>query len=294
MKKEICCVVLNYNDSKMTTHFTENMLENEAVEHIVIVDNRSTDNSYKILRKKFQNNNNVHVICTDKNGGYGYGNNFGIRYCFEKFKPGYIIISNPDVEVNNQTIINLSDALSNNSKAIIAAPKMIQKGGKAGNAPWRIPSTLEYVFLSSFLFGTTKFKISYENLLKEVEKVDCVSGAFLMIAAKPEIEKGVYDEAIFLYCEETCIGIKCKNLGFETLFLPHSTYTHIGSHSINQSTKSEIDRLKITLKSRCHVLKQYYKVNDIGMAVIKLLFKVQILENYVLIKLLKVKRMVKK
>ena len=64
-----------------------------SIDKIVVVDNCSTDNSYVQL-KEFENEK-IHVVQSEKNGGYGYGNNIGIDYL--KNLVDYIIVANPDV-----------------------------------------------------------------------------------------------------------------------------------------------------------------------------------------------------
>ena len=89
----IGCVVLNYNDAKTTVEFVQRVKNMDSIDLIVVIDNCSTDDSY--IQLKILESNKVHVIKSEKNGGYGYGNNVGIDYL--KDKVDYIMIANPDV-----------------------------------------------------------------------------------------------------------------------------------------------------------------------------------------------------
>ena len=44
-------VIINYNDYKTTKILLNNVKDYDSLDSIVVVDNHSTDNSYKILKK---------------------------------------------------------------------------------------------------------------------------------------------------------------------------------------------------------------------------------------------------
>ena len=81
-------LVLNYNDSATTTAFVNTVKEYSNVGHVLIVDNKSTDDSVKKLKELLSPK--VVLLESDHNGGYGAGNNFGIRYLNERFKSQFI------------------------------------------------------------------------------------------------------------------------------------------------------------------------------------------------------------
>ena len=69
-------VILNYNDYENCKEILQRIENYKVLSHIVVVDYFSTDNSYSKL-KEFENEK-ISVIKADKNGGYAYGNNFGV------------------------------------------------------------------------------------------------------------------------------------------------------------------------------------------------------------------------
>lgn len=78
----------------------------------MVVDNFSTDNSVQLLSDIISEK--VEVIVSNKNGGYGAGNNYGIKYLIDKYNSDYILLSNPDVIVEDETINKLEEFLRNN------------------------------------------------------------------------------------------------------------------------------------------------------------------------------------
>ena len=93
------CVVLNYNDSKTTIELINRIEKMDSIDVVVIVDNNSTDDSFSVLKQYASEK--IHVIQSDKNGGYGYGNNCGIEFIKKNYDCDYIIIANPDVILVN-------------------------------------------------------------------------------------------------------------------------------------------------------------------------------------------------
>ena len=77
-------VILNYNDYETTSCMLNQIKDYKSLDLIVIVDNKSKDNSYNKLKK--YENNKVKIIQTKENKGYANGNNYGLKYLENKAK----------------------------------------------------------------------------------------------------------------------------------------------------------------------------------------------------------------
>ena len=64
------CMILNYNDAKIVKKLVTEIENYPVFNHIVVVDNCSTDDSYADLQSLVSEK--VTVIKTDKNGGYDF------------------------------------------------------------------------------------------------------------------------------------------------------------------------------------------------------------------------------
>ena len=267
-------VVLNYNDCETVIKYLENIKEYTCFEHIVIVDNCSTDDSYeRLLQYK---KGIIDVIKTEKNGGYGYGNNYGIRYAVERFSAKYILISNPDVIYEERTINALENILVENSDVGVTTALMKSPTGEVSNLiAWKIPTFLQLVFetpankkLAEKVAGTHKYKDNFWKDRNRVE-VECVPGSMLMVNAGHMITCGMYDENIFLYEEEIVLGIRMKNAGYRTILVTDSSYIHNHSVSISKTFKSLEKQRKLLWNSRTYILKKYYEMNGIAGILVK-------------------------
>ena len=66
------CVVLNYNDAKTVQEFIKRVENYKNISNLIIVDNNSTDDSYRILHNLYKDNSKISVIKVDENKGYGF------------------------------------------------------------------------------------------------------------------------------------------------------------------------------------------------------------------------------
>ena len=251
-------VVLNYNDSELTAQFVMSVKEFEIVSHIVVVDNCSSDGSFEKLQKI--SDKKVFVIKTPKNGGYGYGNNYGVLYAKKYFNSKYVAISNPDVILRKECLSSCELFLDNNPDFAMVAPKMLDTNFNYSNGAWLLP-TWKTLALYKLVFAGKKHHFEFVDFSgsEPFVECDCLAGSFFIIRVDAFINVGLFDENIFLYYEETVIGKKLKEKGFKAAVLKDSTFIHAHSVSIKKSIKSSYKREKIMWSSLQYVLKTYYK-----------------------------------
>ena len=279
MARTLAIVVLNYNDAKTTEAFVRMALPYAAVDHIVVVDNRSTDDSFAVLQGL--QSEKVDVICSDRNGGYGYGNNFGIRYASERYAPRYVLIANPDVQFENEMLFALMEALEAHEDAVIATAVMKNRAGqKEPDTAWKVPTARQYI-LSAELFIRKYCRMNrYVWLLEDtnaLREVGCVAGSLLLADTEQMLRFGMYDERMFLYGEETYLGLKLQQAHKKTLLLQES-YIHAHGVSIAKTFSSAVERKRMVLQSRLYLLEEYMGVRSLGLVLARLFYWLSLIE----------------
>ena len=280
---KIGCVILNYNDYTTTINLLNRIKSFNLLNRIIVVDNCSKDNSYQAL-KEFEDSK-IKVIQSTRNGGYGYGNNLGIKYLKEIDNPDFILIANPDVQftenVINQMIENTSDDV-----ALIAPLTLDMSGNVQLPVAWKVPRLKDFFLFSSIVLNKLFKPMSYtkDYFQKDICEVGCVQGSFFMINAK-NIGDRIYDENIFLYFEESCLGKMFQDRGLKTILLTNVTYIHAHSVSINKTIKSEVNKRRIMLDSFLQYFKDYYHYPDIVIKIMNLFKKIILVENTILLKI---------
>lgn len=275
-------LILNYNDYESSAECALRMSCYKIVSRILIVDNKSTDDSFARLKKIASDK--ILVVLTDKNGGYGYGNNYGIRYLTSKFDSKFILLCNPDTSIDENAVVYLEHFLQENKGYAIVAPFMLNgKGEKQLNTAFRVLTKWQYVFMQSF-FISLSFKLFFYKKIKEqkddVCDVDALSGSLFMMNAEKMLSKGMYDENIFLYGEETVLGMKLKSAGMKSALLTKICFIHNHSVSINKSVKGFVAKRRLQVKSHAYILKTYYKAGFVSMFVAKILFALSYVELF--------------
>ena len=95
-------VILNYNDLETTKKMINSIKDYKSLDLIVIVDNKSKDNSYQELKRL--ENEKIKLLETDNNLGYACGNNYGLEFLKDKNVKN-VIVSNPDIEVSENAVV---------------------------------------------------------------------------------------------------------------------------------------------------------------------------------------------
>ncbi len=262
-------IILNYNDSDNTKKILKKIKNYKILDYIIVVDNKSTDDSLKKL-KNFENEK-IKIVPALENKGYAAGNNVGIKYVLENFKVENIIISNPDIIVEEETISQLLNHLKKKELAVIAPvvkePSVISRG-------WRLPT-----FFSELIANIPFFRRYEMSLLaykekdyqKELTQVEVVKGCFFIIKKEALEAIDLFDEYTFLYYEEIIMGKKLKDKNLKTYIDNKSTVIHALSQSVDKSVK-KINKFKYLKESQYYYEREINKMGRFKLFVLRLFY----------------------
>lgn len=281
---KIACIVLNYNDSDQVVEFLSNTDKYELIDNIIVVDNCSTDGSFSRLKKI--KSLKVSVWKSEFNGGYGYGNNFGVRIAKEKFHSDIAFICNPDVRFDQDLLKSIVKVFDSNPT--VAVCSSIQINGytneRINSLSWKTPTYFSYLASSLYIVNKLYNKNPY-NYSENEATVECVPGAFLAVDVEKFLSCGGYDERVFLYCEESILGFRMKNYGYKTILLTNKNYYHFHSTSIKKSIPKEMHRHRLILNSRLFYIDNYLNVNKMKHYFAKLIFSISMIEFWIIFKI---------
>ena len=139
-------VILHYYTVEDTIECVNSILENikSYKVSIVIVDNASKNNSYRILLSKFSDVDNIHIIKSEKNLGFANGNNLGYLYAKDKLKSDFICLLNNDTVINQYDFVDKCIDKFEESKYYILGPDIV--------------STVDYKHQNPHKFGVMDIK----------------------------------------------------------------------------------------------------------------------------------------
>lgn len=291
----ICCIILNYNDASTAVGLVRELERSRVLSDIVVVDNHSTDDSWQRLGvfkgreiRRADGLVPVHLMRTEKNNGYGMGNQAGIHYAMEYLSPDYIIIANPDIHVTDSCIRQVKEALEKDEKGALASAMVVSPEGRALFSYWDLlplwKELLDTGLITRRLFrGSLTTPVSSLSLAEDGENrlVGALPGSFFMVKTgcfTPQEMDSLFDEGVFLYCEEKILGQKLKRKGLRAILVTDAFYVHAHSVSIDKSLTSIGDKQKLLHESKLYYYKNYLHAGPWKMAAVRAFLAVVLAE----------------
>ena len=238
----VLTVILNYRTAEMTLRALEAALA--AMEGIpgaiTVVDNDSRDGSHEriaaaIAAAGWDRDGRARVIAAGRNGGYGAGNNAGIRAGLaDGATPDFIYVLNSDAFPERDAIWWLRDHLIAHPRAGFAGSRILDERGAPHHSAFRFPS-IAGEFEAAARIGPISRLLARHIVappIPEAEtRVDWLMGASVLLRGAMLDEIGLFDEGFFLYFEETDLCLRAARAGWEAVYVPESRAVHLGSVS---------------------------------------------------------------
>lgn len=259
---KLLTVILNWRTPDMTLRSAEAALRAlEGIEGaLVIVDNASGDGSFEKMAAEVrargwdQGPQQVRVLQSGRNGGFGAGNNHGIRAGLpDGTRPDYVYILNSDAFPAPEAIRALLDHLETHPATGFAGSYIHGPDGEPHRTAFRFPS-IAGEFEGNLRLGLVsrllRRWIVAQPIPSATTRVDWLAGASLMMRQKVLDRIGLFDETFFLYFEETDLCRRAARAGWPTDYVLESRVAHIGSASTGMKTWTRIPGF--WLDSRLH------------------------------------------
>lgn len=273
-KNKLACIIVNYNNWKQTLRLVKNIINYSIINHIIIVDNCSTDDSRDKL-STFKNKKYIYIEATH-NGGYGFGNNIGIRMA-RKLNDEFVLISNPDVYFSEACLIDMVEKYNTEEKcSIINAVETY-----TGVCAWKNTSIFEYILNTSIIMNKILKSRYYSKdyfVGNGTVPVDIIQGSFLLVRTELMLKHGMYDEDFFLYEEEQVLYQKFNSAGYQALTDLDVSFEHRHKKYGAKNISDYVTGKKRLIESKILYLQKYKKLKGLPLAIGKFFFKFTILE----------------
>jgi GT2 family glycosyltransferase len=218
---------------------------------VFVVDNDSSDDSVKMIKQEFSQ---VELIENKDNLGFAKANNQAIKIA----KGQYILLLNPDMLVNENTLQNMIDWYLQNEKVSVAGCHLLDKDGATLPHVRRFPTLwdqLIIVFKIPHIFPAVLDGYLRKDFDYNADAmVDSVRGGFFMINCKNFRELPLLDERYFLWFEEVDFCKTVKHMGGEVHYTNTATCTDLVGQSFGQ-----VNRLRTQKYFRDSMLKYFKK-----------------------------------
>ena len=242
---EICelasIIIVTYNHLKYLNDCITSIMKQDYPHEIILVDNCSTDGTIEYVKENFPD---ITIIDSQKNRGYGAGNNLGFKHANGK----YIVILNPDVIVNDFWLENLISPLKHRNRVITTPMVLFFDGSKVNT------------------FGNSNHftGLSFTNGLGADPSLFChtihtsgFSGACFALTKDAFMEIGGFDELFFLYCEDSDFSWRANILGYDILAIPDSVIYH------DYQLRVSPEKIYHLEKGRYIILRKYFSLKEL-------------------------------
>jgi GT2 family glycosyltransferase len=229
----VSIVIVSYNTRELTleclrTIFAETRT---AAFDVLVVDNASADASAQAVRAAFPQ---VKVYELAENYGFGRAVNYGA----ERGAGRYVLMLNPDTRLLDRALdrlIALAD--SQPSARIFGGVTLNEDGSINASSCWNRPSPwsvlCQAIGLTRLFPGLSWFDPQTVRLRGDTQgqRVDIVSGGFLLIERSLWLELGGFDPNYFFFGEDFDLCMRAASRGANPLVFPSVRIVHHGGRS---------------------------------------------------------------
>jgi GT2 family glycosyltransferase len=224
-------IILSYNTKDLTISCINSIvalykqeLDNNQFE-IIVVDNASTDDSVaETLKLKTEN---LKIIENKENLGFSKGCNLGAKNANGE----YLLFLNSDTEIKDQGFLKMVEYLKKNEQIGILGGALKNEDGTSQPSAGKF-----YNLLNLFLAMVGLERVGFlRESPKQIQKVDWVSGASLMIKKKVFEKIGGFEKELFMYAEDIELCFRANKKSFPTYFYPGVMLFHKEHGSSNRT-----------------------------------------------------------
>lgn len=219
--KKLSVIIVTYNSEKdiydcLNSIYSHCDIPLDELE-VIVVDNNSkeADIMFETIRK--EHGNNVVLIKNSENGGYGQGNNVGIKHASAPI----ILIMNPDVRLTSASFQTVLNHFEKESKLSMYGMKQLLDDGSVSMNTFNC-SNLMNGYLGTLLTGLCNRRDIY------IPRWMYFSGSCFYIRKSMFEAIGLFDESIFMYGEENDIHHRMKTkFGAHFFYNKNIKYQHL-------------------------------------------------------------------
>jgi N-acetylglucosaminyl-diphospho-decaprenol L-rhamnosyltransferase len=198
----------------------------------IVVDNASCDGSAEMVRAEFPN---VRLIANTTNRGYAGGNNDGIAAATGR----YVMVLNPDTRVLGEALATMVAYADAHPDVGALGPQLLNPDGSVQSSRRHFPTLMTGLFESTWLQplappGVLRHYYVLDRTDDEIQEVDWVTGACLLVRREAIHQVGGLDEDFFMYSEELDWCRRIRQAGWKVVYLPTAQVMHYAGKSSDQ------------------------------------------------------------
>lgn len=222
-------VIVNYNAGEWLQRSIDSALK-YSDGRITVVDNNSSDNSVEKAQKQHHSSRLKWVI-NSENRGFAKANN----QVLNQLESEYAVLMNPDCELQDGALEMIFAAFEQAPKMGLASGKILNENGSLqATCRRRFPTPwlalvrmlqLYRLFPNSPRFADLNYGHSVDSS-NQVEYVEAISGAFMVVRKAALADVGLLDEEYFMHCEDLDWCKRFALAGWKVGFVANAVVIH--------------------------------------------------------------------
>ncbi len=279
-KIDIAFVILHYMNFNDTLEFVDSIYQRLDTDNykIIIVDNASSNHSGAKLKTYYSDHKKVDVLLSKTNTGFARGNNIGFKYAKNKYNPDYIVLSNSDILLLDDSFYEKTRHAYETTHFAAMGPMILTADGSCCSNPLRTqPMSREYAktfyksqklrlfclehhlltayqIIASIAKRKRKPETVKKNFLNVTENI-VLHGCFLIFSKQYINTFDGLDPRTFLYMEEDILSLHLQHAHMKSLYNPTLIVYHKEQGSTDTVVDSDKDKLKFRSQNYIHSLK---------------------------------------
>ena len=218
---------------------------------VIIVDNKSADETFAIIEKKFSR---FKFVRNEINGGFANGCNLGAKNAVGE----YFLFLNPDTVATESEVGKLLNYARQNLSYSILSCRQVNENGRETGSSGPFPQLLNLTGLQRSVFGrltshNSGLREKGQNNCTAIKFPDWISGSVVLMRKELFNRINGFDEDFWMYFEDVDLCKRVRNLGGEIALCRDVTieHNHGGSSRINLKTAS-------LTKTEVHISRHVY------------------------------------
>jgi GT2 family glycosyltransferase len=211
----------SYNDLKPTL---DSLINTKVVSKIYLCDNSPTDKLEHELKDL-----SIDYVFNNMNLGFGAAHNIAIKKSIE-LGTKYHLVLNPDVYFDADVLEKLVEFMDNNPYVGNIMPKVLYPDGSIQYLCKLLPTPYDWIgrrfnpFKKMVEKRNENFELRFTGYNKTMN-IPYSSGCFMFLRISALKEIGLFDEKIFMYCEDTDLSRRIHEK-FKNIYYPEVTIYH--------------------------------------------------------------------
>lgn len=202
---------------------------------VFVMDNRPEAGLYDVLRAEFPE---VRYVPMEANRGFGYAMNAGMR----KARGKYVLVFNPDIIVAPGALETLHAYMEANPQVGIVGPQLTNPDGTLQHSCYRFHTPMVPVYRRTPLGALPAGRRAVAHFLMHdvdhgiTQDVDWLMGSALFTRRAAIDDVGLFDDAIFMYLEDTDWCRRMWEKGWRVVYHPEVRMVHYHRRASNDGS----------------------------------------------------------